>query len=390
MPRDRAAVLELRLAGERARLSDLNELLRQAVDTDDRRLTGLEDRIERRATSLDVVRGRTDGLEAWADAVRDADLLVEEVIGLLLTRVAREGNARRTFEAAEALLDELVRRADVPAVLLGQTPQNELLDLARSTVALRFPGSRVWELPFLGHEFGHHAVLHLRHLEPELSDRRPLQEVVESVAGSLSGSRPATDKATSHAHELVADVVAVACLGATYGVACLCLRMPEEVAAARSSLTHPTWRNRVAVVRAALDTLSEVTGLPRYTRQRSADVDPLVKAVLGEVPPCPPAVLEAAAATVTTLVTHRPGLIYRDADSALAVTAALNSQEPFPPHGASVTAVVDGAWRWRLGSDSRAMDEKTATLVADYCRTLGGRHDAYPRPADTPVGRSSA
>jgi hypothetical protein len=82
-----------------------------------------------------------------------------------------------------------------------------------------------------------------------------------------------------------------------------------------------------------------------------------------------PAAVDAGERTAASLHQHRPGLTYRDADVAIEVAEALARRDPGPPSGATVLAVVDGAWRWRLAQPTRDEDALVAALVADYCRT---------------------
>jgi hypothetical protein len=243
-------------------------------------------------------------------------------------------------------------------------------------VALRFPGSRVWDLPFLAHEFGHHLVAQLPHYEPAFPDKRPLRDVVVAVTRALSAvDQPLpSDQATAHAHELVADAVATVCCGPTYPVACLCLRVPPGTHASARSATHPAWRDRVAATRATLEAFSDHTGLSRYRARLSSDVDPLVEALLGQVPSTPPAAAEAADRTVAAILRHRRELAYGEGDAAIEVAEGLrrNPRPSLPPAGATVAAVVDGAWQWRLTRTSNE-DDGVAGLVVQLCRTIDGR-----------------
>ena len=287
-----------------------------------------------------------------------------------MTRLLRtSGLDEGTFDAAEALLDELVGLAGIPALVLGQTQHLESIDHSRASVAMRFPGARVWDLPFLAHEFGHHATAHLPNIAPELADRRPLQDTAAALAKNLTATGEPTTRAQAHADELLADAVATICCGHVYPVACLCLRVPVPGAnQARDS--HPAWTTRIALTRAVLDALSEEEGLPRYGVMRADVVDPIAEAVLDEVPAAAHAVLDAARRAVRDVRRHRPGLVHRSADVAIAVAKALDAQDPTPPPQATVTTIIDGAWRWRLARTHSTGDEAVAARVADYCRAV--------------------
>jgi hypothetical protein len=372
---DLSRVLDMRVAGEQARMDDLERLLQYAAAghaESDR--TALADRIAGRVAQVARLQEGEDGWTQWQDCAGDADLLVDELVALLMTRLLRlQGLDSGTFDAAEALLGELTGRAGLPKLILGQTQELESLDHTRASVALRFPGSRAWDLPFLGHEFGHHAVAKLPHIEPSLRDKRPLVDVAAAVAGLLGGSGKPGDRAWAHANELLADAVATVCCGPTYPVACLCLRVPSAQQASRSSATHPAWKDRMATMRVVLDALTQKTGRDRYRSQRSALVDPLVEALFDQVPPTSPAAAEAGERTVATILRHRKGLVYSGGDAAIQVAEGLKNRDGQPPAGATVVAVLDGAWRWRLVRTSGEEDDAVATLVVTYCRTINPR-----------------
>ncbi len=373
MPVDQGNLLALRTAGERARMQDLQSLLAHSLASpdDDQRRTALSNRIDDRDKWAADLHGRPDAWEEWHSQARSADTLVDEIVALLMTRLLRsEGLDGGAFDSAEALIHELTQAAGVKPLVLAHTQEMESIDHTRSTVSLRFPGSRIWDVPFLGHEFGHHAVEQVHHLEPALSDRRPLQEIADATAQTLSAAGETADRSRKHADELMADVLATISCGPTYPVACLVLRVPGDAQASRASSSHPSWRDRVAVMRETLDALTDITGHARYQQQRETVVDPLACQVVGSHPAVAAAGELASRQAVKAVLKHRPDLVYRDADRAIQVSGQLSSKaERRLPEGASVRAIVDGAWRWRL---SHPGDEETtiAGIATGWCRTV--------------------
>jgi hypothetical protein len=358
----------MRVAGELARMADLKHLLPCAArHHPETRRTGLADRIARRRASTESLRSN-DSWGRWEESAHQADELVDELVAMLMTSLLRqEGLDAGVFDLAESLLGELTALAGVPPVALGQTQRLESINHTNASVQLRFPGARVWDLPFLAHEFGHYLRPRLPHLEPELADRRPLDDIATSVAAAGG------DRAEAHTDELLADAVATVCGGPTYPLACLCLRVPGPPAAARASSTHPSWLDRVATMRAVLDALSTRTGHRRYRTMREDLIDPLAVTVCGALPPTPPPAAELADRTVRVLLEHRPGLVYGDADAAISAANSL-ARGASAATGTRVTALLDGAWRWRLehlAADSDDAD-RVATLVTAH-RTNGGR-----------------
>lgn len=359
------------MAGERSRMADLQRML-PAGSGDDKERTrraGLSDRIRERMTVVTNLGRAADGWDRWHAELDGADQLVDELVALFLTRLLRQhGVGAGTFAAAETLLGELEDRAEIGRVVLGQTQELEMADHTRSSIALRFPGSGVWELPFLVHEFGHHAVERLSPRSHARAGERPLAETVTAVAEVLTGRGTPDEKTRSHAEELVADGFATVCCGATYPVACLCLRTPHPARASISDSTHPSWNDRVATMRAVLDALTERTGLTRYRWMREELVDPLARRTLGMVPTVGDAAAEAGERTVRSLGDHRPDLVYRDeVQQAIGVAAALERGDPTPPAGANVRSVLDGAWRVRLGGEAAVHEDAIADLALRYC-----------------------
>lgn len=357
-----ADLLRFRKDAGRARLADLIHLLPYV---DDERSANLRVRIEKQDSQLVA---QADGEVGWREleeSAGDTGRLIEEVLALVMTGLLREqGLDAGVFDVAEALLAHLTSLAAVPAIALGRTQDMESIDRTRGTVALRFPGARVWELPVLCHEFGHHVTAHLKHIEPELNKIRPLERLVPAKG-------PERDR--RHVEELLADAVATICAGPTYPLACLCLRVPDASGANRTTDTHPSWRDRVALMREVLDALSARSGKPRYRTLRRTQVDPVAGALLGEVPAADARLADLADQAVQTIDKHCPALVYAGADSAIEIEKSLTRRSAVPS-GVMPLAVLDGAWRWRLkhpGDDPNSV----AALVVAYCRAWipGGR-----------------
>jgi hypothetical protein len=286
---------------------------------------------------------------------------------MLMTRLLRDSELDRgVFDVAEALLAELSAAGGVPPVVIAQTQDIESVDHLRSAVSMRFPGARVWGLPVLAHEFGHHLVAHLRHREPAFSERRPLQDVVEHTSRLFGDER----LGTAHAHELVADALATVILGPTYSIACLCLRVPtaaERPNPARSA-THPPWGRRIATMRAVLDEMSLQSGHARFRSQRETVIDPLTTTVLGTLDAPGDAECLIAESVVKAIRTHRANLVYGGADVAIALAERLASGSQEPVEAMTVATVIDAAWRWRLvHSCTDDVADVVATMVA-WCR----------------------
>jgi hypothetical protein len=169
--------------------------------------------------------------------------------------------------------------------------------------------------------------------------------------------------------ELVADAIATVCSGHTYALACLCLRAPDGRTASTARGVHPSWRDRVATMCATLDALSDTLRRARFRLMRQTWIDPISTALFGE-PPAPSAIAaDVAQQTVETLRTHRPGLVYLGGDAAADTGTHLAGSDPHPPGSATVPAVLDAAWAWRIqhpGED----EHPVAALALRYCREI--------------------
>ncbi len=377
---DLGSVLALRLSAEQSRLDDVRAMLSFAVPDGSPESISLRNRLDEATRVVsgarrDVARDATPGWQAWAEQSKDADPLVNQIISMLMTRLLRQSGVNHgVFDTAEALLAELSRVAGVPPVVIAQTQDVESVDHLRSSVAMRFPGARIWGLPVLVHEFGHHLVAHLRHREPVLADRRPLQDLVAKAA-KLPGQETF---GTEHAHELVADAVATVILGPTYPIACLCLRVPstaDRPNVSRAS-THPAWTRRVAAMRATLDELSLQTGRSRFRSQRETVVDPLARTVLATLDAAGDVEALIAEGAVKAIRQHRPNLTYDGADVAIALADRLAAGIAEPVEGMTVSTVIDAAWRWRLAHSQPDDADVVSTIVA-WCKAAA-RGDEQP------------
>jgi hypothetical protein len=292
---------------------------------------------------------RYSGQGGWttlAAAAAEARRLRGEIFALVQGQLFRTAGLDDGVSAAAGrLLEHVRRRCAARAVLTTFSPEVESVDHTIGLVRLQFPGTTVWDLPFCVHEFGHHAVRELPHVQPVRRTERPLQEVLEGPFGIGAGL------STSHAHEVVADVFATYAMGAAYPLACLVQRV-DPVRAGTDSDTHPSWDRRVVAMLAALRHLGTESGDLRYADAATQTVLPAWRSAAGTAEPIAPdgPRLDVFARTVVqALYRHAGALRYRDGDQAVQVRAALagDARTAARPAAASPAAVIDGAWRWR-------------------------------------------
>ena len=234
--------------------------------------------------------------------------------------------------AARRLLEEVQVLSGLDrGVLVTFSPDTESVDHTIGLVRLRFPGTTVWDLPFAVHEFGHHAVHELTHIDAAHSDERPLRSLVTGPFGTKAG----IDE--SHVHELVADVFATVALGATYPIACIQRRINAKQRATDGT-THPSWERRVATMVAALNHMTKLSDDKRYAATATQLVLPAWQALTGQAaPPDAPELKALAHKAVDVLARHAPKLPYDDKESAVLVKYELTTAaEPGPPRPVEV------------------------------------------------------
>jgi hypothetical protein len=352
-----AEVLGQRVERECDQLDRMNGLLDLALLTEvlsDDTLVALKGQVADCRTSVQrAARHRGDG--GWAmlaDAAAEGRRLRGEIFALVQGQLFRSaGLDGRVSAAAGRLLEYVRRRCVIRGVLTTFSPDVESVDHTIGLVRLQYPGTTVWDLPFCVHEFGHHAVRELPHVQPARRAERPLQEALDGPFGIRAGL------STSHAHELVADVFATCALGAAYPLACLVQRV-DPARVGTDSDTHPSWARRVAAMLAALRHLGTESGDLRYADTADETVLPAWQSIVGTAAPAAPDQQRLDAFvrnTVRALHRHAGALRYRDGDWAVQVRAALTIDPGAAerPAGTTPAAVVDGAWRWRQQDPER-------------------------------------
>lgn len=149
-----------------------------------------------------------------------------------------EGPSAR--DLADLLLGQCADQTGVSkqaGTVLGRDP---FLNPATSVIRLRFPDWSVWNLPLMGHEFGHAAALTL---PPFLHYRRETTSNKE-MRGQME--------------ELFADVLATYMLGPAFACSAILLQFsPAQACLPRGA--HPSYHERTLVILNALDQMNEAT-----------------------------------------------------------------------------------------------------------------------------------
>ncbi len=337
-----------------------------------------------------------DGVDwvAFGDARKRAARVRTELFSLVQTTLFREqGYDGALLDAADRLASHLQAHSLIRRpVVLALSPDAETMDPVVSMLRLKFPGTTAWHLPVLAHEYGHHAVSNLYSINEGAREVRPLYDVVEREAAvvsevALAQAPNAQSAATSHAraaalraarsqvNEYVADMFATFALGTAYPLTCIALRI-DPGKAARQSDSHPVWFRRVEAMAATLEAISARTGQDQHAAMAAEVVRPLWARFAGHHADDQAAILrQLAESVVVELLRHTDGLLYDDADLAVALKDRLVAGDGAPREleEAGVPTVLDAAWRWRRANWAADASElrRVNTTVLSWCRTAG-------------------
>lgn len=343
---------------------------------------------------------------AFREARQRAAAVRTELFCLLQTTLfRREGYDGELLDAAEGLVTHLQSLALVRRpVMLALSADAESLDGVVSMVRLRFPGTTVWHLPVLAHEYGHHVAANLGGVSELTRDARPLHDVIERAATilaettaarsgpSVNGTRgypPDAGEAQlrvarAQIGEYVADMFATYALGGSYPLSCIALRIDPGTASQESD-THPPWDRRVEAMAATLEAISARLGEDRHGAMATEVIRPLWSRVSrGPAVGVGEALIlsQLAESVVAELMRHTEGLLYDDADRAVALGQSLDSNDDAPElPKATVATVLDAAWRWRRSHwDAEAADlERVNRIVLRWCRQVSERAEVPAR-----------
>jgi hypothetical protein len=262
------------------------------------------------------------------------------------------------------------------AMALGDTfitvpSGSEFIDLMSDVIRVRYPGTGVWDLPVILHEFGHFLVRHLpRSAEP-------------SVWAVIERERGVKPRCGYFADELWADTFAAYVGGPAYAFSAL-VRFDPASAAKDFAPYHPSAVKRAAAV---LITLGR-SQLAWKRRQRFAGslAEPIALArdlwqarlAAAGVTTEPDAEALAYAEGITAeflaiLDRDWPRIRYDDAQRAAAIRQGLDSGRPDLPTGAGLIDVMNGGWWARRKAEAALRDTGAlAEQVGDLCARVVG------------------
>ncbi len=175
--------------------------------------------------------------------------LFEECLALIAGALVRSNGADNGLcQIADALLDDLSRRLDIPWGRFTILAQKEFFAEMAQVIRLRFPGVSIWNLPIAAHEFGHFVGPELKKPGAAGTYRYPFQD--ELIRAKQQG-----DQKWFHLHEHFADLFATYALGIAFAGTCILLRF-NPLNAFEDTKQHPSHAKRWYVIHKALQRMN--------------------------------------------------------------------------------------------------------------------------------------
>ncbi|MCW2687389.1 MAG: hypothetical protein QOH69_273 [Actinomycetota bacterium] len=350
------------LANLRSLLSGLNiapeEATQEIKDRFEQQIANCVRQIDREAMDTTTLR------EILDSKIRPVVTEVQDYLYAVLYRQAGLDNG--VGAVAHWMLNDIARRAGVERRVLLSIGEAELIEHTFSMIRMRHQDASVWRLPILVHELGHHVARNLRDVNPNAFAMLPVKTYLEDARDA---------REHRHLHELFADVFATYVLGAAYPTCVIIQQARPDQGFHDHDQTHPSWPARVHIMLGALRAMSAIdpkdVTAGAFAQMADLNVEPLWSALTAESagsadPPTQPelrALPERAAELVDLLVRHAPARLRFRFGRAYDLSRDLTSRDdPALPEGATITQVLDAAWRWR--ANNLSANDNDLTIVS--------------------------
>jgi hypothetical protein len=216
-------------------------------------------KVDKQKKKLEELRKNVDNgmqLEICATSFRNisevCDPLFREVLAFVEGALVRSaGLDNGMCYLADALLDDLSHNTDIPWVRLTIMGEEEFFSQMAEIIRLRFPEFSIWNLPILGHEFGHLVGQELKTLDSV--------GMYQSLFKSLQGELNVRLEEIPYLREYFADIFAVYVLGPAFACTCIILRF-DPMMANIDTEEHPSYAKRAYMILEALKKMDEAEG----------------------------------------------------------------------------------------------------------------------------------
>lgn len=307
---------------------------------------------------------------ALAELERLTQLLASETLAVLGgISIRARGLDSEAGDLPEALLAAVAGKMALGYEFITVPSGSEFIDVLSDVIRVRYPGTGVWDLPVVLHEFGHFLVGHLpRSAEP-------------SVSAIIERERAASPKRGYFADELWADTFAAYVGGPAYAFSAM-VRFDAASAAEDDPPSHPSAMKRAAAIRLTLE--RSQAAWQRRRRAAGSLEAPITSArdlwrdrlrVAG-VPAEPDArdrtwAEDLAGQYISILDRDWPRLRYDDARYAAAIRRGLDDGQPELPRGAGLIDVLNGGWWARRNAEAGLPDVSFITeQIRHMCREI--------------------
>jgi hypothetical protein len=180
---------------------------------------------------------------------RACEPLFEECLALIAGALVRSNGADNGLcQVADALLDDLSRRLDIPWGRFTILAEKEFFGEMAQVIRLRFPEVSIWNLPVAAHEFGHFV-------GPELKKPAAAGTYTYPFQDELIGATQQGNQNWFHLHEHFADLFATYALGIAFAGTCILLRF-NPLNAFTDTEQHPCHAKRLYVIHRALQKMN--------------------------------------------------------------------------------------------------------------------------------------
>lgn len=248
-----ALVENLNLAEETLDAEQISPKLREGVKV---RFGTL---IEKRKSKLKELRKNVDKgmqLEICSNSFKnindECNPLFREVLAFIegaLVRSAKLDNG--ICYLADSLLDDLSYYTNIPWARLTIMGEEEFFSQMAEIIRLRFPEFSIWNLPIVGHEFGHLVGQELK----TLKGYGAYQYLFQMLQKELNVS----PEEVPYLREHFADVFATYALGPAFACTCIILRF-DPMTANLDGREHPSYAKRVYLILETLRNIDEAEG----------------------------------------------------------------------------------------------------------------------------------
>lgn len=197
----------------------------------------------------------------WKDLQADrkeCDAIFEEFIACLGGALIRQNELDNgVCTIADKILADLSFRSDIPWTRMTILGEGDFFADMTEIIRLHFPEFTIWNLPIVGHEFGHFVGRELRkRIKDRKGQRDFIREIIEQE-GKQNSTEDEKKKEEDYLYEHLADIFATYSLGPAFAFTSILLKFnPNQNQDGKS---HPNNVKRVYII---LKTLEKMNTLP--------------------------------------------------------------------------------------------------------------------------------